>query len=171
MILQPLIHIFKRLKISKHLEWDCTWEAWGLFFLAISHTSFSPRECVWDLFMPYIVLRFSQPISHSHALALIISPKLKSWRANNTICNFIILKITYSKGRHETSFHPFVPSSICPSVSSWFIYSDEKEWNIDAVRQRIIYINVVNFYFYFGVFGLRYTHPISFSTIEGVGLG
>jgi len=40
-------------------------------------------------------------------------------------------------------------------------------------RRRIIYISVVKFYFYFyfGVFGLRYTHPVSFSTTERVGLG
>jgi len=44
-----------------------------------------------------------------------------------------------------------------------------------GVQTRIIYISVVNFffnfYFYFGVFGLKYTHPIFFSTIERVGLG
>jgi len=41
-------------------------------------------------------------------------------------------------------------SSGHPSISSWSIYSDEteKEWNTDAVRQRIIYISVVNFYFF-----------------------
>jgi hypothetical protein len=49
----------------------------------------------------------------------------------------------------------------------------EKEWNTNVAGWRIIYISVVNFilfYFYFGVFGLRYTHPISFSTTERVGL-
>ncbi len=89
--------------------------------------------------------------------------------------------ITYSKGRREASFHPSVPSSVHPfghpSIPSWSIYSDgaEKEWNRDAIRWRIIYINVVNFYFYFyfyfWVFGLRYTHRVSFSTTERVGLG
>ncbi len=46
------------------------------------------------------------------------------------------LVITYSKGRRETSFHPFVSSSIRPSVSSWSVYSDgmEKEWNTDVTR-------------------------------------
>ncbi len=51
----------------------------------------------------------------------------------------------------------------------------EKEWNIDVAWRRIIYISVVNFFlifnFYFVVFGLRYTHPVSFSTPERVGLG
>jgi len=49
----------------------------------------------------------------------------------------------------------------------------EKEWNTDTVWRRIIYINVeiLFFYFYFGFSGLRYTHPVSFSTTERVGLG
>jgi hypothetical protein len=50
----------------------------------------------------------------------------------------------------------------------------EKEWNTDVVWWKIIYISVVNFIFififHFGVFGLRYTHLVSFSTTERVGL-
>jgi len=48
------------------------------------------------------------------------------------------------------SHHP----SVHPSVSSWSVYSNgaEKEWNTDAARQRIIYISVVNFHFYFYFF-------------------
>ncbi len=73
------------------------------------------------------------------------------------------------------SHHPFIHPFGHPSILSWFVYSDgaEKEWNTNAVRWRILYISVVIFilYFYFGVFGLRYTHPISFSTTERVGLG
>jgi hypothetical protein len=53
----------------------------------------------------------------------------------------------------------------------------EKEWNTDAAQQRIIYINVAYLFIYlfiyllFWGFGLRYTHPVSFSTTERVGLG
>jgi hypothetical protein len=63
---------------------------------------------------------------------------------------------------------------IHPSRLGLFIPTGaEKEWNTDAMWWRIIYISVVNFFlnFYFGFFGLRYTHPISFSTTERVGLG
>jgi hypothetical protein len=91
--------------------------------------------------------------------------------------------ITYSKGRRDASFRPSVPSSIRPSVHpsghpsvpSWSVYSDraEKEWNTDAARLRIIYISVVKkiLIFNFGIFGLRYTHPVSFSPTKRVGLG
>ncbi len=72
---------------------------------------------------------------------------------------------------HHSSVHLFDH----PFVSSWSVYSDgaEKEWNTDAMRKRIIYYSVVIFFliFNFGVFGLRYTHPVSFSTTERVGLG
>jgi len=73
--------------------------------------------------------------------------------------------------------HPFVHPFDHPFIPSWFVCSNraEKEWNTDTARWRIIYISVVkNFiflFFYFGVFGRRYTHPISFSTTERVGLG
>jgi len=73
--------------------------------------------------------------------------------------------------RHS-SVHPFGH----PSLSSWSVYFDrqKKEWNTEVAWWRIIYISVVNFYFYFyfyfEVFGLRYTHPVSFSTTERVGL-
>ncbi len=76
-----------------------------------------------------------------------------------------IVKHNFIHLSHHSSDHPSVPS--------WSLYSDEaeKEWNIDAAQWRIIYISVVNFYFiYFEVFGLRYTHPVSFSTTERVGL-
>jgi hypothetical protein len=58
-----------------------------------------------------------------------------------------VLRITYSKGRCEASFHPSVPSSICPFVPSWSVYSNgaEKEWNTDTAQRRIIYVSVVNF--------------------------
>jgi hypothetical protein len=87
------------------------------------------------------------------------------------------MPITYSKRHRETSFHPSVHLFGHPFVPSWSVYFDgvKKEWNIDPVWQRIIYISVVNFIFIFifnfGVFGLRYIHPISFSTTERVGLG
>jgi len=75
------------------------------------------------------------------------------------------------------SCHPSVHPFDHPPIPSWSVYSDraEKEWNTDAARRRIIYISVINFIFififYFGVFGLRYTNPVSFSTTERVGLG
>jgi len=58
-------------------------------------------------------------------------------------------------------------------ATSCYFDGAKKEWNTDATRRRIIYISVVNFYFYiyFGVFGLRYTHHVSFPTTERVGLG
>jgi len=53
------------------------------------------------------------------------------------------------------SRHSSVHSFGHPFVSSWSVYSDgaEKEWNTDAMRQRIIYISVVNFYFIFLFWG------------------
>ncbi len=43
--------------------------------------------------------------------------------------------ITYSKGRQdETSFHPFVPSSIRPSVPSWSVYFDRAEKTMEYRR-------------------------------------
>jgi hypothetical protein len=68
--------------------------------------------------------------------------------------------------------HHFIHLSHHPSIPSSFVYSDgaKKEWNIDAARRRIIYISVVILFFNFGVFGLRYTHPVSSSTTERVGL-
>jgi len=71
--------------------------------------------------------------------------------------------------------HPSVHPSGHPSVPSWSVYSDraEKEWNTDGARLRIIYISVVKkkLIFNFGIFGLRYTHPVSFSPTKRVGLG
>jgi hypothetical protein len=73
------------------------------------------------------------------------------------------------------SHHPSIHPSDHPFVLSWSVYSNgaNKEWSTHATQWRIIYISVVNFYFYFyfGVFGLTYTHPVSFSTTERVGLG
>jgi hypothetical protein len=77
------------------------------------------------------------------------------------------------------SCYPSIHPSNHPFVPSWSVYSDgaKKEWNTDTARRRIIYISVVSFFFFFffffnfGVFGLRYTHPVSFSTTERVGLG
>ncbi len=96
-----------------------------------------------------------------------------------------LLDITHSKGHREAficpvihlSCHSSVHPSGHPSISSWSVYSDEaeKEWNADTARLRILYISVViyiyYFIFYFGVFGFKYTHPVSFSTTERVGLG
>jgi hypothetical protein len=105
------------------------------------------------------------------------------------ISGFVICTVKYTQScalgtrfKHHfihLSCHSSVHPPGHPSVPSWSVYFDraKKEWNTDAVRQRIIYISVVNilFYFiylfYFGVFELRYTHPISFSTTERVGLG
>jgi hypothetical protein len=49
------------------------------------------------------------------------------------------------------SRHPSIHLLDHPSVPSWSVYFDgaEKEWNTDAAQRRVIYINVVNFYFYF----------------------
>jgi hypothetical protein len=72
--------------------------------------------------------------------------------------------------------HPSIQLSGHPFILSWSVYSNrvKKEWNTDTTWWRIIYISVVHFFiiiiFYFGVFGLRYTHPVSFSTTERVGL-
>jgi len=58
--------------------------------------------------------------------------------------------ITYSKGHRETSFHPFVLSSICPSVwsSIHLIMVCLLRRGGERVAENNIYISVVNFYFY-----------------------
>jgi hypothetical protein len=47
------------------------------------------------------------------------------------------------------SCHPSIHPFGHPSVPSWSVYSNgaEKEWNTNALWQRIIYISVVNFIF------------------------
>jgi hypothetical protein len=49
------------------------------------------------------------------------------------------------------SRHSSVHPSNYPFVTSWSVYFDgsKKEWNTNVARRRIIYISVVNFYFYF----------------------
>jgi hypothetical protein len=53
------------------------------------------------------------------------------------------------------SRHPSVHPYDHPSISSWSVYTDrtKKEWNKNAVRQRIIYISVVNFFLLFFILG------------------
>jgi hypothetical protein len=57
-----------------------------------------------------------------------------------------ILNITYSKGRQDEGlFHPSVPSSIRPSVPSWFVYSDEVEKTVEYGCGGCLHI-INNFY-------------------------
>jgi len=97
-------------------------------------------------------------------------------KSNPTLTQLHIVKDVMKHHFIHLSRHPSVHSFGHPSVSSWSVYSDgaEKEWNTDATQRRIIYISVVNFFFIFifnfGVFGLKYTHPVPFSTTERVEL-
>jgi hypothetical protein len=73
------------------------------------------------------------------------------------ISSFVICTVKYTHtcalgtGFKHHFIHPSCHPSGHPSVSSWSVYFDkvEKEWNTDAVWQRIIYISVVVLFIYF----------------------